>query len=87
MSEGFRISPISTQKGGLFVSTDNYLTLMTLIGLKKESDLLMLPLLLCFLERRRVYDKQGRSKKWKAMKAASDDLCRTRCRIFVNRQG
>ena len=37
-------------------------------------------------KRRRVYDREGRSKKWKIMKAASDELCRKRCRLFVDRQ-
>ena len=37
-------------------------------------------------KRRKVYDREGRSKKWKEMKKASDELCRKRCRAFVDRQ-
>ena len=37
-------------------------------------------------KRRKVYDREGRSNKWKNMKAASDALCRKRCKLFVDRQ-
>ena len=37
-------------------------------------------------KRRRVYDREGRSRKWKSMKAASNELCRKRCWLFVDRQ-
>ena len=37
-------------------------------------------------KRRRVYDREGRSKKWKDMKTASDELCRKRCQFYVNKQ-
>ena len=37
-------------------------------------------------KRRRVYDREGRSKKWKEMKKASDELCRKRCKAFIDRQ-
>ena len=37
-------------------------------------------------KRRRVYDREGRSKKWKDMKATSDELCRKRCKLYVERQ-
>ena len=37
-------------------------------------------------KRRKVYDREGRSRKWKEMKAASDALCRKRCAAFVEKQ-
>lgn len=37
-------------------------------------------------KRRKVYDKEGRSAKWKKMKAESNALCRKRCQAFVNKQ-
>ena len=35
---------------------------------------------------RKVYDKEGRLAKWKAMTAKSNALCRKRCQAFVERQ-
>ena len=36
--------------------------------------------------RRRVYDRQGRSAKWKKMKAETDKICRSMCSAFLDRQ-
>ena len=37
-------------------------------------------------KRRKVYDRQGRSKKWKAMKAKTDEICRKLCGSYLERQ-
>ena len=36
--------------------------------------------------RRRVYDRQGRSNRWKEMKAETDKICRTLCSRYIERQ-
>ena len=38
------------------------------------------------LKRRRVYDRQGRSRKWKKMKAETDKICRNLCSSYIERQ-
>ena len=37
-------------------------------------------------KRRRVYDKQGRSRKWKSMKSETDLICRKLCGAYIERQ-
>ena len=39
-----------------------------------------------FRKRRLIYDREGRSNKWKAMKSESDEICRKRCKAFLDRQ-
>ena len=37
-------------------------------------------------KRRKVYDRQGRSRKWKRMKAKTDQICRRLCNAYIERQ-
>ena len=37
-------------------------------------------------KRRKVYDKQGRSRKWKKMKSDTDKICRNLCKNYIEKQ-
>ena len=38
------------------------------------------------LKRRKVYDRQGRSARWKKMKAETDEICRKMCASYLDQQ-